>query len=277
MIDYTPTVFGCEKARDTVEFITLQKLPHFWRIKLLVLGNDTNKEAFYRHLANLYYTSYYGKGTPMLDEQIVLTEPTIVQMQDYGVLSQVAVRLTGGLYKHNTLEQMTILFNRARQEVVFLLLHQDYWGRIDPNKLNQVLLGVFKRQDIGTLYGFQYRKDSFQVIIGNDNSLVPFVYLASSEKCKQYANHALDFFNEDINQDGLLDFGFKGTLFDYCGKRRFRTETDTTIQAKYSVQFYYLSQYDEGRLRFIPVHLKQTYYAIEDDWIGSPSLGKFED
>lgn len=265
--------FASKQILPASFFHKLQDTTCFWRARLTNEYSDylqtLNDNQAYRHLVKMYYQTEWE--VEIKENQIQSSKETTLPLYNYGVVKQVAIEIDGKNVSHG-FSQGTLLWSKERQEIVFMHARSFQLQPIYLNPSNAFLMCIRYERAVGLFYSFIFIHGRFELAVSSESEETPPIYLAQQGSCKQYKDKSLQLYNKDLDHDGILDFGFKGTLFDYCGEVRMRDERDSIPYKSCPIDFYYLLKLGaDQKVQFIPFHAKEISNVLGDNEMNCPN------
>lgn len=216
-IDFTnPIQKSSYDSSSTQSKITVIKLSSAEINQLLLKRNK-------KYLAYLITDKFIPKSLKIYPAQISsFSFIRKINVLGYGLSSLFSGELNGDLpeviYKH-----FYILINEKKENGIILFLNDLHLVKAKTNSFAGLISGNYKIKSKAYFLIFDYSKEEhlFKIVLNTEldswcGNGIPVEN--QSNDCISYKGFKLTFKNIDLNNDGLLDIEFHGTVLEFCEK-----------------------------------------------------------
>lgn len=196
-------------------------------IKLKLSNSDSVINQFSSSRASIYLAyKYYSiiADTGMIDFLDVQVKD-LVSLCDYGEVVVSEVNIRGKNLSNVVPKKCYLLYSKVRSEAYIFCVSRLHLIKRKKSDSAFYLGGIPINKGIGYFLVYSFNGSTFVRIFDSgmeveDGTIAVPVYL-NRDDCIQYSNDYLKFKNVDLNNDGLLDLLFEGTIKYYCNPNEY--------------------------------------------------------
>jgi hypothetical protein len=205
------------------------------------------------HLARKYYNEITENK---FTENIGSVNKSKAIINNYGNVEIFEINVSGKGISNVTPKRCYLLYNKEKSEAFVFNFNQLFLLKQKISDTGIIIGGIIITKGIGYFLCYSFQNSSFTKVFDSgfdvDDSITTVPVYLNNGDCIKYSNDYLKFENKDINNDGLLDFAFYGTVLFYCNPNEYGIDISNRKPFRHeNIVVNYILEKSENKLKWV--------------------------